>query len=57
MTLPFQKSLGINKDLMSGAEGKLILSPEAETKLKETLRFEGNKSNCFQKDQSLSDLS
>ena len=29
---------------MSSAEGKkLILSPEAETKLKETLRFEGKK--------------
>ena len=42
---------------MSRAELKLILSPEAETKLKETLIFEGNKSNCFQKDQSLSDLS
>ena len=46
---------------MSVAEGKkLILSPEAETKLKEALRFEGNKINCFQKDHSglsLSDLS
>ena len=42
---------------MSRAEGKLILSPEAETKLKETSRFEGNESNYFRKDQSLSDLS
>ena len=28
--------------------------PEAE--LRETLRFEGNKINCFPRDQSLSDL-
>ena len=47
---------------MSVAERKkLILSPEAETKLKEALRFEGNKINYFlQKDHSglsLSDLS
>ena len=27
-----------------------------ETELKETLRFEGNKINCFPRDQSLSDL-
>ena len=27
-----------------------------ETKSRETLRFEGNKINCFPRDQSLSDL-
>ena len=27
-----------------------------ETELRETLRFEGNKINCFPRDQSLSDL-
>ena len=33
-----------------------IISMFLETKLRETLRFEGNKIHCFPRDQSLSDL-
>ena len=33
---------------------RISMFPQA--KLRETLRFEGNKMNCFQRDQSLSDL-
>ena len=44
-----------NKHLMTGSKEKNInFVPEAE--LSETLRFEGNKLNCFPRDQSLSDL-
>ena len=33
---------------------RISMFPQA--KPRETLRFEGNKMNCFQRDQSLSDL-
>ena len=50
-----------NKHLMTGAEGNSEfcfprISMFPETKLRETLRFEGNKIHCSPRDQSLSDL-
>ena len=50
-----------NKHLMTGAEGNSEfcfprISMFPETKLRETLRFEGNKIYCSPRDQSLSDL-
>ena len=47
----YDRSLGKTGNFVS----RISLFPQA--KLRETLRFEGNKMNCFQRDQSLSDLS
>ena len=51
----------IIKHLMTGPEGNSEfcfprISMFPETKLRETLRFEGNKIHCSPRDQSLSDL-
>ena len=48
--------LNANKHLMTGPERDLSFCFPRITSVSQTLRFEGNKINCFQKDQSLSDL-
>ena len=52
---------GNNKHLMTGPEGNSEfcfprISMFPETKLRKTLRFEGNKIHCSPRDQSLNDL-
>ena len=55
----YKNKSGNNKHLMTGPEGNSEfcfprISMFPETKLRETLRFEGNKIHCSSRDQSLS---
>ena len=48
--------LNANKHLMTGPERNLLILFPSNQSVSQTLRFEGNKINCFPRDQSLSDL-